>query len=135
MDIIKKWKDASSLCKVCTIISMVLLIILIIIIYMQNTLEKEIYNQTVKAVENNFSLIPDEYIKDSFMHVKRECAYLISIAITTIIGIIFGYLTKTVEFIKPFLDQIIYEENEPGMWLPSIVLFIIDVILLISALF
>lgn len=142
LDYIKEfWEDASVKCKWYTASALVLLFLF----WGIDVYEYHLNCQAEKVVEDTANTVFDSItqqidlmdtqtqetmkpIKEMAIEIKPQWIKIALLAASSIIGIFIDMMKKPVEGIKGILSEgIEYEIDEPKMWIPFVILVVIDI--------
>lgn len=143
LDYIKEfWEEASVKCKWYTASALILLFVFCGI----DLYEYHLNCQAEKVVEDTANTVFDSItqqidlmdtqtqetmkpIKEMEIEIKPQWIKIALLAVSSIIGIFINMIKKPVEGIKDILSEgLEYEIDEPKMWIPFVILLVIDII-------
>lgn len=135
------WEGASDRCKWYTVAALILLFLFLGIDayeYWLNCQAEKVVEDTANTVFDSITQQIDlmdtqtqetmKPIKEMVIEIKPQWIKIALLAASSIIGIFINMMKKPVEGIKDILSEgLEYEIDEPKMWIPFVILLVIDI--------
>lgn len=135
------WREASDKCKAYTTVAFALLLIFFGLDVYECTLNKKaeaeientansVFDSLVQEIESMDTQTQEimEPLKNMVIEIKPQWIKLALLAASSIIGVFIDIMKKPVEGIKDILSKGLEDErDEPKMWIPFMVLVVIDI--------